>query len=469
MKEKRAHFIGIAGMGMSAVALILKSQGWHISGSDAESYPPGTTQLARHGISFNSSYSADNNPKDAEVIVIGMNAKLTRENNAEVRAAYESGVRTQSFPELLGETVKDRSPIVITGSYGKSTVTSLLAWCLSQNKVDAGWFIGGAPIGMDPSHLGTHLVFVLEGDEYPTSRADPRPKFAHYHAHDALVNAASHDHVNVYKTQEEFLKPFQELAASLPKGGFLFLCADEPHAASLAQHTHARVVTYGLHSGNWHAEHIVHAETTSFDLLRREEKVATLSTSLLGDHNIANIVGASAVLLEKKLLSPEALAAAIKSFKGLARRLDVKTTRSSVPAHEGFGSSREKLQSAISAMKSRYPDKRLVVVFEPHTFSWRNKHMLHWFDTAFAGADFVVLYKPAEQGADTHEQSTQEDMVARLKKVGVTVIPAKTPKEVLNILKEGVRDGDVVLLSSSGAMDGLIEKIPEWLDNTFST
>ena len=467
--KKRAHFIGIAGMGMSTVAILLKEQNWEVGGSDAESSPPATTQLKRHGIPLHSTYKSSNVPKHADVIVIGMNAKLTREHNPEVKAAYESGIRITSFPEILGEIVEHRKPIVIAGSYGKSTITSLIAWCLSYSNVDAGWFVGAAPENMEPSHLGTHPVFVLEGDEYPTSRTDTRPKFTHYHAHDALITAASHDHVNIYKKHEDFLKPFRALVTSLPKEGMLLFCGDEPHASSLAQGAKARAISYGMTTASeWHPKNISYGDTTTFDLMRGAEKITMLSTTLIGAHNIENIVGASAVLLEKKLLEPEKLAAALHAFKGLARRLDKKTIRSSVPAYEGFGSSREKLRSAISALSTQYPDKRLVVVFEPHTFSWRNKNMLHWFDTAFEGAGLVVLYKPAEQGASTHEQSSQKEMLVRVAASGVDVAATYDPKTTMQVLEKTLNTNDVVLLSSSGPMDGLIEQIPKWLDNTFA-
>jgi len=468
VKAKKAHFIGIAGMGMSAAAILLKEQGWSVCGSDTEVYPPATTQLERHGIPYNTSYSPSNIPPDTDLIVIGKNAKLVREQNAEVNAAYESSIRVASFPEILGETIQKRIPIVVAGSYGKSTVTSLLAWCLSHSGVDAGWFIGAAPEEMEPAHLGTHPVFILEGDEYPTSHEDPRPKFAHYHAHDALITAASHDHVNIYKTQEEFLKPFRTLVSSLPENGTLVLCEDEPRAASLAKDTRANVVSYGLaNSPEWSAKNISRGDVTTFDLMHGTKRVAALSTTLLGDHNIQNIVGASALLLEKELVTAEQFAAAVADFKRLARRLDKKTGRSSVPAYEAFGSSREKLRAAIEALKAQYPERRLMVVFEPHTFSWRNKKMLYWFDDAFDGAGFVVLYKPAEQGASTHEQSSQQDMRERLARTGIRVETTVDANEVMEVLQKEICKDDVVLLSSSGSMDGLIERIPDWLDNTF--
>ena len=468
MKGKRVHFVGIAGMGMSAVAILLKEQGWEVSGSDAEAYPPATTQLERHKIPYNTSYNAKNILHDADVIVIGKNAKLTREENEEVRAGYESGARIVSFPELLGEIVKERETIVVAGSYGKSTITSLLAWCLSHAGIDAGWFIGASPEGMEPAHLGTHPVFVLEGDEYPTSHEDLKPKFLHYHARDVLITAATHDHVNVYPTHDDYLKPFRTLLKSLPSNGLLVLSADERHARTMVDTSSARLVWYALNDeSGWYARNIRYGDTTVFTLMKDGNSIIELETQLMGAHNVENIVGVAAALLEKKLVTPKQLAAALKHFKGLTRRLDKKTSNSSVPAYEGFGSSREKLQAAINALKAQYPEKRLILVFEPHTFSWRNKQMLHWFDTGFGGAELVVLYKPAEQGADTHEQSTQEEMVRRLSEVGIIARPTNTPEETLSVLSSEVRDGDLVLLSSSGSMDGLIEQIPQWLDTMF--
>lgn len=468
MSQKRAHFIGIAGMGMSATAILLKEQNWAVSGSDADVYPPASTQLERHHIPYKTSYSPSNVPKDMDLIVIGKNARLARENNAEVRAAYESGIRIASFPEVLREILEDREPIVVAGSYGKSTITALIAWCLSRSGVDAGWFFGASSEEMEPAHLGTHSVFVIEGDEYPTSHDDPQPKFAHYRAHDALITAASHDHVNVYKTHGEFLEPFRQLAATLPQEGILALCQDEPFALALKNVTPARVVTYGLaEQSDWRAAHVARADMTAFDLIHSGKNIIRLSTTLIGEHNLQNIVGASVMLLEKRLLAPDQLAAALKDFKSLVRRLDKKTTGSSVLAYEGFGSSREKLRAAIKTLKERYPDKRLVVVFEPHTFSWRNKRMLHWFDDAFEGTNLVLLYKPTEQGADTHDQSSQEEMAGRLSQAKVSVKLTANQDDVMKALAAEIHKGDIVLLSSSGPMDGLIERIPAWLDEKF--
>lgn len=468
-KTKHAHFIGIAGRGMSAVAILLKEQGWVVTGSDAEFYPPASDQLKRHKIPLFTPYNPQNIPESAQVIVIGKSTKVSREENAEVRGAYSSGKKVLSFPEILGEILATREALVVAGSYGKSTTTSLLAWCLAQAGVDIGYFIGASPVGIEPAHLGTHKTFVLEGDEYPTSHDDPRPKFAHFNTHDLVLTSASHDHVNVYPTQESFLEPFRKLLHSLPSDGVAVVCVDEPFARSLIPDTSARVVTYSIDNknANWYAQNITFTERISFDLIHNNSLVTRMTTKLLGIHNVQNIVGVSAMLLEKKLLTPQQLVETCKSFEGLAQRLELKTHISVVPAYEGFGSSREKLHAAIEAIKTHFSSRRLIVVFEPHTFSWRNKNMLHWFDTAFSGADEVILYKPAEQGSHTHSQTTHEEMFIRMCEAGVSTHKAATISEAKNILHAMVQKGDVLLFSSSGPMDGLMTDIPAWLDKTF--
>ncbi len=458
---------------MSATALLLKETGWEVSGSDEAVYAPVSETLARHGIAWKTPYAPENIPPDAKRIVIGKNAKLTREENAETREAFaraaSGNTRIASFPEVLGEATKERDTIVVAGSYGKSTTTALIAWCLKHASVDAGWFVGASMEGFESAHMGSHPVFVLEGDEYPAGHDDARPKFAHYHPKSVVLTAASHDHANVYPTQEKFSSVFKELLAGLPTDGLAVVCADEPHALALARTAPCRTVLYGLRErALWRADSIERGERASFDLVREGVHITRIETTLMGDHNIQNIVGAAALLLEKNLLSPHTLALGIVSFPGLARRLDKKTLRSRVPAFEAFGSSREKLRAALGAMKERFPKERVVLVFEPHTFSWRNKEMLHWYDDAFLDADFVILYKPAEQGAASHAQSTQEEMLARLQAAGCTAESAARSEDVLEMLKREVREGDVVLLSSSGPMDGLIAKIPEWLDTAFA-
>jgi UDP-N-acetylmuramate: L-alanyl-gamma-D-glutamyl-meso-diaminopimelate ligase len=469
MTAKKAHFIGISGKGMSATALILRERGWHISGSDEGFYPPVSTYLERANISFAHGYRKENIPADADVIVIGKNAKLVPESNEEVCAALKSGLPVKSFPDILSDLTRATDNIIVAGSYGKSTCTALLSWCLKEAGKDPSYFIGEVTNGFDAyAHAGTGETFVLEGDEYPSANWDASSKFLHYHPRNVLLTSATHDHFNVYPTHESYLEPFKQLLAALPADGLLVVNTGEKYASGLSTQYSGAKVFYGLEDASgWHAENISYGMPTTFDLCNGGEKIITLSTSLLGAHNIENIVGISAMLLTKKLLAPEELAKGVASFKGVKRRLEQLSPRSQVPSMEGFGSSYEKARSAIAAVKLHFPERRLVIVFEPHTFSWRNRDALSWYDSVFEGAQKIYIYEPAAQGAATHKQLAQEEIVERVKAAGFDAEAISDPARALAAIAGAATSHDVVLLLTSGSLGGLIESIPKMLEEKF--
>ena len=243
---------------------------------------------------------------------------------------------------------------------------------------------------------------MLEGDEYPASNWDNRSKFLLYNARNVLLTSATHDHINVFPTHADYLAPFRTLLGSLPSDGLLVVNSSEPHARALAADLSCPIVFYGLDDkAHWHAANIERGAETSFDLMRGGEKIIRLSTKMLGDHNIENIVGVSAMLLEKKLLTPEELRAGMRTFQGVKRRMELLSPASKVPVYEGFGSSYEKARSAIVATKLHFPERRLIIVFEPHTFTWRNRAAIAAYDDVFAGASKIFIFEPASQGAGT--------------------------------------------------------------------
>jgi len=475
MEFKKAHFIGIAGAGMSGVAKLLREQGVVITGSDQEVYPPISTLLEREKIAWITPYAASNIPADADVIVIGKNAKLIPETNPEVAAAYESvqknlpaGRRVLSFPEVLAELSSGKETIVVAGSYGKSTSTALLAHCLVEAGLDPSFFIGAVPLSPSTNaHIGKGGLFVMEGDEYPTSNTDPRSKFLLMHPTHLLVTPLAHDHVNIFHTPESYLKPFIELLALPPEGATIVVCAEAAMSKDLLAKISRPTVTYGVHEGDFTAANIRWGEKTSFDIKRGDALLARIETTLLGEHNIQNIVGVATFLFSKQLITPEQFARAVATFRGIIRRLDKKSDKTLVPIFEGFGTSFEKAKSAVAAMKQHFPTRRLVIVFEPHTFSWRNREALHWYDTVFLGAAQVLVYEPASQGATTHAQSTQEEIVARIAASGTDAVAITSEEQTLAMLETELGENDCILLLTSGDLGGLIESIPKLAEQKF--
>lgn len=465
--SKKAHFIGIAGKGMSAVALLLRESGWDITGSDEGFYPPVSDYLTRAAIPFANGYRKENIPADASLIIIGKNAKLVPETNEEVAAAFRSGKPVKSFPEVIEKLAETTDNIVVAGSYGKSTCTALLAWCLTRAGKDPSYFIGEITKGFEAhAHKGGGPTFVLEGDEYPSSNWDTASKFLHYRPSSVLLTSATHDHINVYPTHEAYLEPFRKLLGILPPDGLLVVNGSEPYAREIAG-TYAGVKVLYATPESWHAEHVRPGARTTFDLMNGAAKITEVTTGLLGAHNIENIVGASALLLEKKLLTPAELASGVASFEGVKRRMEMLSPRSRVLVLEGFGSSYEKARSAIDATMLHFPGRRLVIVFEPHTFTWRNRAALAHYDDVFKGADAVYIYEPASQGAHTHDQLSQEEIVSRVRASGVAAEALRAPADALRTLGTALTPDDVVLLLTSGELGGLMVSLPKLTEEKF--
>jgi len=462
---------------MSATAKLLKDLGWEVSGSDSGFYPPASDYLAKHKIPFKKGYQKEHLPKDTELIVIGKNAKLVPKENKEVAAAFESGISVRSFPEVLEGLLATSHNIVVAGSYAKSTCTALLAWCLEHAGKKPGYFIGAAPLNdMDMVALGDRKLFVIEGDEYPSSNWDPTSKFLYYHPRDVLLTSASHDHVNIFPTHKKYLEPFKALLSLMPADGLLVANTDDDSARMLA-HAHTRTtVLYGLNKSKkvfdisntfWSARSMESGQTGKFELMRNDKAIIQLETTLLGKHNIQNIVGVSAMLLEKELVTPQELQKGIPSFKGVKRRLDLLSPSSRVPVFEGFGSSYEKARAGFDAIRLHFPKKRLITVFEPHTFSWRNRDALPWYDTVFRDSDLVLIYEPAAQGAETHKQLSQQEIVKRVQEAGVDARPIHSEQEGLTLLEKELGERDAVLLMTSGDLGGLIKSVPKLAEDHF--
>jgi UDP-N-acetylmuramate: L-alanyl-gamma-D-glutamyl-meso-diaminopimelate ligase len=464
---QKAHCIGIAGKGMSATALLLRQKGWEISGSDEGFYPPVSDYLAEAKIPFAAGYKKENIPPDVDMIVIGKNAKLTPETNEEVKAAFESGTPVKSFPEVLEDLTASTDNLVVAGSYGKSTSTALLAWCLRAAGKDPSYFIGEITKGFDAhAGLGGGGVFVLEGDEYPSANWDPRSKFLHYNPHSVLLTSATHDHLNIFPTHDEYLAAFKALLVALPPNGLLVVNGGERYARALSEGFGGKKVFYNIPEG-WHADHVAFGMPTTFNLMRGQERVVTLTTPLLGAHNVENIVGISALLLEKRLLTPEELASGVATFEGVKRRMESLAPRSSVPIYEGFGSSYEKARAAIAAMRLHFPTRRLVVVFEPHTFTWRNRGALSHYNDVFEGASKVYIYEPATQGASTHAQLSQQEIVEHVRTKGFDAEAITNPSDALKTITSSLQPTDCILLLTSGDLGGLIKSLPASVEGKF--
>jgi UDP-N-acetylmuramate: L-alanyl-gamma-D-glutamyl-meso-diaminopimelate ligase len=463
----KVYFLGVAGAGMSALPSLMASEGDEVLGSDGAAYPPVSTYLERQGIAFHLGFDAALVPDDIDLAVIGSSAALDLASNPELAALKARGVPMTSFPERLGRLSESRRSCVVAGSYGKSTLTALIAVMMRAAGRDPGYFIGAAPIDLPAAgHAGADPELVIEGDEYVVSGEDRRSKFLLYRADALLLSSLAHDHVNVFPTPQSYEAPFAELIGRLPAAGLLVAARGYDAIARLTRSR--EVVWYGVGPGpGYCAIDIEPGEVTAFALQTPTGERIPLETGLLGLHNVENIAGAAALVLEWGAARPDQLAAAVAAFHGVERRLDKKTRVSRVPAYEGFGSSYDKARSAIEALRLHFPGRPLVVVFEPHAFSWRSRPALSWYDTVFAGARQVIVLPPPGQGAATHEQVSHAEIVARIRGAGLEAEGAASAGAALDLLARRLAGDEVVLLLSSGPLAGLSESLPAWLDRRF--
>lgn len=452
---------------MSAAALMMREAGHQVSGSDEDVFPPMSTYVEGLGFPFYRRFDAANLPAGLDVLVLGASAKLGGDANVEAAAARSRGVRVTTFPELIGETTAGRLNTVVAGSFGKSTCSALMAHVLREAGRDAGWMIGAiSPSLPDTGHWGAAPEVVLEGDEYIVGPTDRRSKFVLYHARDVLLTSLVHDHVNVFPTFADYEKPFRELLRLLAPEGLLVARESAPIRA-IAGETASRIVWYDTAPcDGWYAEGVTYGETSRFTLVGPRGRRLPLATTLLGEHNIENIVGVAAYLLERGLVGEGALAPAVESFAGIRRRLDRLTKRSAIPVIEGFGSSYEKARSAIEALLLHYPTRPLTVVFEPHTFSWRNRDALPWYDTVFEGVARVLIVPPPHHGEGSHNQSSFDEILARVAAAGVPVEGVETAEAATQALGRLAGD-EVVLLLSSGPLLGLPDSLPPVMDRLY--
>ncbi len=454
---------------MAGIAVMMRKQGYAVSGSDEGFYDPIASYLKRNGLNITPGYSPENIPADTDTIVIGKHAKLVPESNTEVAHAFalrdQGTVRILSFPEALEELTATRDRIIVAGSYGKSTVTAMVSWCLVSAQKDPGYFIGAQVYGMEDScALGTG-PFIFEGDEYPSANWDNRSKFQFYHPHHVILTSGEHDHVNVFKTHQSFLERFEVLIKELPSDGLCIGCIENDsvdHLLSLAHHP----VSYGADKGTWHARNIVWGEQTTFDVYKDDALVVTLTTSLLGKHNIQNIMGAAALLLEGSYLTPEMLAEGIRTFKGVKRRLDRIDHEGIIPVYEGFGSSYAKARSAIEALQLHFPSRKIYCVFEPHTFSWRDPAMSHWYKDVFVGvSNVMIVTPPASHGKDTAGQLDPKDMVSLIAQSVPNKQYSSSSQDALSEIQariKGQEQSYCILILTSGEALGLGPLLAEW-------
>ncbi len=461
--KKNVHLIAACGVGMASLAGMLKEIGCRVTGSDANVYPPMSTQLERLGIRLASPYAAGNIPGDADLVIVG-NA-VSRDNPECVEAARR-GLPTLSMPQAVADYfIRGKESVVVAGTHGKTTTTSLMAWALFALGEDPSFLVGGVPTNFPVSYrVGGGRHFVVEGDEYDTAYFDKGPKFLHYLPKVVLLTSIEFDHADIYRDLAHLKESFRKLVAIVPPDGLLVACADYPDVIELAALARCRVVRYGragtVPGGeSWTVRML--GENGEFTRFRMENgsEGHEYALRLPGAHNAAN-AAAVAIALRHYGYPPARIAEALAGFSGVRRRQEVVGEYGGVLVVDDFAHHPTAVRETIGAIRSRFPGRPVTAVFEPRSNTSRRKVFQKEFAEALAGADAVVL--AGVFGAEKlppAERMDPRQVVAAIARAGRPASYIEDVDRIVEHLAAAARPGDLVLVMSNGGFGGIQGKL----------
>ena len=447
---------------MVAGARLALEAGWEVRGSDNPMYPPGSTMVEALGVPVAEGYAAENLDWEPDIVLLG---NVLSRGNVEVEAALERRMRYMSLPEWLKEEVlRPRRPVVICGTHGKTTTTTMTAHILTACGLDPGYLIGGQPLGFKyPAHLGpVGAPFVIEGDEYDTAFFDKRAKFLHYLPEIAVVTSMEFDHGDIYNSMEEIEIAFQRMLRQIPASGWLIACADN-EAATLLPHAFGQVTTYGFSSdAEWRGEVLGADNGFQRMAVYHEGRLwGEVEAPVAGRHNLQNVL-ASIVVAAILGASPKAIAEGIRSFPGVRRRMEVFLETEDMIFIDDFAHHPTAIRETIAAARERWPERRIQVLFEPRSNTTVTNTFQDDLQQAFSLADCLWLgpiYR--EERIPAPSRLDREVVCAALRVSGVQAHAAASVEEIYDGVLESGSAGDLILILSNGAFGGIYAKFRE--------
>jgi UDP-N-acetylmuramate: L-alanyl-gamma-D-glutamyl-meso-diaminopimelate ligase len=453
------HLVAIAGVGMAALAGMLKQRGFRVTGSDEHVYPPMSTVLARLGIPVLEGYGAQNLAPRPDLVIIGNKVSRT---NPEVEAVLAAGIPYLSLPEALGQLfIAGKRSLVVAGTHGKTTSTAMLAWVLERAGRAPSLMVGGESLDFGGNfRLGDGEFFVVEGDEYDSAFFDKGPKFLHYRPSAAILTAVEFDHADIYRDLEAVKAAFRGLMALLPDDAPLVVAQDFPHAVDVAAAApRARRLTFGCGTdAEWQlggpAERAQH---TTFDVLHRGRSEGQLALRVPGRINALNALGVY-VLARALGLAHADIAPGLSSFSGVARRQEVVGEFAGVTVIDDFAHHPTAVAGTLEALRARYPGRRLWALFEPRSNTSRRRVFQHDYVRALAAADAVIVGAVLRKTSDLVAEAdlfSPAQLVADLCAAGHDAECVDGSEAIAMHVARAARPGDVVVMMSNGDFGGL--------------
>lgn len=460
--KKHIHMLGICGTGMTSLATLLLGEGHRITGSDENVYPPMSTQLEEMGIEINRGYKPEHLGNTPDQVIVG---NVIRRDNPEALSVIERKIPYSSMPQALSDYfLNDRTPVVVAGTHGKTTLSTLTSWLLDAAGEAPGFFIGG--IGRNfgtGARKGSGSFFVIEGDEYDTAFFDKGPKFLHYRPQAVILTSVEFDHADIYRDVDHIERSFTKLMEIIPSDGLLVACNEYERVHTVAKSASCKVVWYGQDDGDYCTKGVsIEDDGTSFTLMHAKGE-SRLKMPMFGAHNLQNVVAASALLIESGI-DPEKIQKGLSTFEGVARRQDLVGEAAGVVVIDDFAHHPTAVAKTIDAIRARYPRRRLWALFEPRSNTSRRNVFQDRYALAFANADQAIIghVHRADSIPDSERMDTAK-LARDITSGGTNARAMDTTDEMLEVLDAELKEGDAVLIMSNGSFDNIAKRLLEKL------
>ena len=457
------HLIGICGTAMATLAAMLQRRGHRVTGSDAAVYPPMSDFLRAEAIAVYDGYAADHVASSVDLVVVG---NAISRGNPELEIVLDRRHRYCSLPERIrDEFLWQRRPIVVAGTHGKTTTTSLVAWLLTHAGLDPSLLVGGIAANFGASYrLGDGGDFVIEGDEYDSAFFDRTAKFLKYVPDTVIVNNVEYDHADIYPDLAAIMTAFTRLLRLVPSTGLVLIGADDPGAASLVTSARGVVETFGLSpSANWQARAVeAKVDGTSFEVWQRDTRLGHVHVPMTGVHNVRNALAAVAVASSRGVAF-DTLAEGLAAFRGVKRRMELRGTAGGVAVYDDFAHHPTAIAETLRGMRRAHPEVRLWAIFEPRSASSCRRVFQQAFVDAFADADETVLASAFRTSLPDDQRLSVPELVSALASRHQRARHLPTTAAIVEAVKADARPGDLVVVMSNGGFDDIHTKLLEAL------
>ena len=450
------HILGVCGTFMGGIAQLAQAMGHRVTGSDANVYPPMSTQLEAAGITLYQGYDTAQFDPEPDVVVIG-NA-MSRGNPA-VEYVLARGLRYSSGPQWLAEHVlQDRWVLAVAGTHGKTTTASLLAWILESNDLKPGFLIGGVPGNFGVSaRLGEAPFFVVEADEYDTAFFDKRSKFVHYHPRTLVINNLEFDHADIFASLEAIQTQFHHLVRTVPNNGLIIKpVADAAVDEVIARGCWTPLQTVG-EGGEWQAK-LQQADGSAFELLHDNKSVCTIQWSLHGLHNVSNALAAIAAAHHAGVPIAN-VCESLAAFKGIKRRMEIRAQINGITVYDDFAHHPTAIHLTLQGLRNKVGRSRIIAILEPRSNTMRMGIHANTLAESLSYADQVYLFEPANMNWSLANVQQQ---------LGDKATLAHTTQDIIDQVSAIADSGDHILIMSNGGFEGLHQRLIDRLKLKFS-